>query len=384
MTNINQHKHIIITGDQVNALGVLRSLAEGNVSPILIYAVESRFRKIVISSKYAKKCHKVSSYEEAIKLLIDVYGLEENKPFVYTCDDTIAYLMDSHYNDLIDKFYFFNAGEQGRINELLNKQVQCSLAKQCGLDIPKQEMVNVGILPTTLQYPVLTKTLMSTMGRWKEDYFICDNKEQLLEAYKVIQSPQLLLQEYIQKKNELEIWGFSINGGQEVYLPFQKSYFRLSNSSYGGYMYFTPTRNKDLIDKITTLIKACKYTGCFEVEFLVDNNDKLWFLEVNFRFAMSNYAVTFGGVNYPLTWAKSLLENKIQMNSEIKEYFTAINDAQDFGQSVVGKKVSLLQWIQDIHNADMLFYYNPKDPKPAWAFWWYKIVRKFRKKLLKR
>lgn len=384
MTNINQHKHIIITGDQVNALGVLRSLAEGNVSPILIYAVESRFRKIVISSKYAKKCHKVSSYEEAIKLLIDVYGLEENKPFVYTCDDTIAYLMDSHYNDLIDKFHFFNAGEQGRINELLNKQVQCSLAKQCGLDVPKQEMVNVGILPTTLQYPVLTKTLMSTMGRWKEDYFICDNKEQLLEAYKVIQSPQLLLQEYIQKKNELEIWGFSINGGQEVYLPFQKSYFRLSNSSYGGYMYFTPTRNKDLIDKITTLIKACKYTGCFEVEFLVDNNDKLWFLEVNFRFAMSNYAVTFGGVNYPLTWAKSLLENKIQMNSEIKEYFTAINEAQDFGQSVVGKKVSLLQWIQDIHNADMLFYYNPKDPKPAWAFWWYKIVRKFRKKQLKR
>ena len=72
------------------------------------------------------------------------------------------------------------------------------------------------------------------------------------------------------------------------------------------------------------------------------------------------------------------------MNSEIKEYFTAINEAQDFGQSVVGKKVSLLQWIQDIHNADMLFYYNPKDPKPAWAFWWYKIVRKFRKKLLKR
>jgi hypothetical protein len=72
MTNINQHKHIIITGDQVNALGVLRSLAEGNVSPILIYAVESRFRTIVISSKYAKKCHKVSSYEEAEKH--DTYG----------------------------------------------------------------------------------------------------------------------------------------------------------------------------------------------------------------------------------------------------------------------------------------------------------------------
>ena len=384
MDSIKQHKHIIITGDQVNPLGVLRSIAEGGINPIIIYAFESRFRKVVISSRYVKKYHKVFSYEEAIDLLIDTYGNECVKPFVYTCDDTIASLIDLRYDELANKFFFFNAGRQGKINELLNKQVQCRLAEECGLAIPRQEVVDTGVLPKTLKYPVLTKTLKSTMGRWKEDYFICDNKEQLMEAYKVIQSPQLLLQEYIQKKNELEIWGFSINGGQEVYLPFQKSYFRLSNSSYGGYMYFTPTRNKDLIDKITTLIKACKYTGCFEVEFLVDNNDKLWFLEVNFRFAMSNYAVTFGGVNYPLTWAKSLLENKIQMNSEIKEYFTAINEAQDFGQSVVGKKVSLLQWIQDIHNADMLFYYNPKDSKPAWAFWWYKIVRKFRKKLLKR
>ena len=222
------------------------------------------------------------------------------------------------------------------------------------------------------------------MGRWKEDYYICEDEEQLQTAYQSIQSPKLLLQEYIHKKNELELWGYSINGGEQVYLPFQKSYFRLSNESYGGYMYFTPTQNQELVDKISNLIRRCNYTGCFEVEFLVDKDDSLWFLEVNFRFAMSNYGVTFGGVNYPLSWAKSVLNNRIETNFQLKEYFTAINEAGDFGQSVATRKVSLFQWLKDIRSVDMLFYYNPKDPLPAWSFWYYKIIRKIRKKLFKK
>ena len=124
--------------------------------------------------------------------------------------------------------------------------------------------------------------------------------------------------------------------------------------------------------------------SCFEVEFLVDKDDSLWFLEVNFRFAMSNYGVTFGGVNYPLSWAKSVINNRIETNFQLKEYFTAINEAGDFGQSVATGKVSLIQWLKDIRSVDMLFYYNPKDPLPAWSFWYYKIIRKIRKKLFKK
>ena len=153
MDSIKQHKHIIITGDQVNPLGVLRSIAEGGINPIIIYAFESRFRKVVISSRYVKKYHKVFSYEEAIDLLIDTYGNECVKPFVYTCDDTIASLIDLRYDELANKFFFFNAGRQGKINELLNKQVQCRLAEECGLAIPRQEVVDTGVCPKLSNIP---------------------------------------------------------------------------------------------------------------------------------------------------------------------------------------------------------------------------------------
>ena len=55
MDSIKQHKHIIITGDQVNPLGVLRSIAEGGINPIIIYAFESRFRKVTIPVRKGQK-----------------------------------------------------------------------------------------------------------------------------------------------------------------------------------------------------------------------------------------------------------------------------------------------------------------------------------------
>ena len=51
------------------------------------------------------------------------------------------------------------------------------------------------------------------------------------------------------------------------------------------------------------MIKEIHYTGNFEVEFLVNNNDELVFLEINFRFPLSNYACTYGGINMPFLWA---------------------------------------------------------------------------------
>ena len=72
-----------------------------------------------------KKTEKLSGVK-----VIDTYGNECVKPFVYTCDDTIASLIDLRYDELANKFFFFNAGRQGKINELLNKQVQCRLAEE--------------------------------------------------------------------------------------------------------------------------------------------------------------------------------------------------------------------------------------------------------------
>lgn len=380
---IREHKHIVVTGDNGNALGVVRSIAEGGINPILIFFVEENHLPCLIKSKYLTIVHKVHSYEEAIDLLIREYGHEEKTPYVYTCDDSIQSIVDNQYEELKNKFYFFNAGETGRINRLMNKHEICLVAEKCGCRIPKQEIVDTGVLPKTLRYPVITKTLMSIMGAWKGDVYICHNEEELKEAYKKIKSPKLLLQEYIYKKNELAVQGMSIDGGREVYIPYAISFFRATPQGYGHYMYCKPFEDEELKAKLKAIIRECHYTGCFEIEFLTDQEDKLWFLEVNFRYSFWNYSVTFGGLNYPLTWAQSVLNNHIEepKEGEIKPYFTALSELGDYGASVASGMVPFRQWLKDVHGADMLYIYNPNDPKPAWSAWWHKIVRKIKRVL---
>jgi D-aspartate ligase len=261
--------------------------------------------------------------------------------------------------------------------------VICKLAEECGCNIPKQEVVDTGILPSSLCYPVMTKTLKSTMGLWKEDSYICNNEDELKVAYSKIQSPKLLIEEYLNKQNEFSLQGYSCNFGQEVYIPYKITYLRSSSSSYGHYMKVETFNDESLFLQIKRIIEAARYEGCFEVEFLIDQENRIWFLEVNFRFSFWNYALTFGGVNYPIKWAESMLMNHIVSppKESIKPYFTALNEPGDYGQSVVGKKISLFQWLKDIHTADMLYFYNPKDTLPAWSFWWHKITRIITKKI---
>lgn len=383
MKDIFAHKHIVISGDTGNALGVIRSLAQGGVQPVLIYLVEETHLPVLIKSRYLTEVYKTHSYEEALDVLMEKFSTEARRPFVYTCDDSIESLVDQRYDDLYDKFYFFNAGETGRINKLMNKHEICLVAEKCGCNIPKQEIVDTGVLPKGLRYPVITKTLMSIMGAWKGDVYICNNEEELKDAYTKIESPKLLLQEYITKKKELAVEGFSIDGGREVYIPYGISYFRSSKSGYGHYMYCKLLDDEKLITKLKAIIKACHYTGCFEIEFLIDKQDQLWFLEVNFRYSFWNYAVTFGGLNYPLAWAHSILDNHIvePKKGVLKPYFTALNEPGDFAQSVVGKKISFWNWIKEVHDADMLYFHHPDDPKPAWSFWCHKVMKKIKRKL---
>jgi len=106
------------------------------------------------------------------------------------------------------------------------------------------------------------------MGAWKGVVFICQNEEELKDAYTKIKSPKLCLQEYIYKKGEFCMEGFSINDGQEVFIPFICKYIRCYDNSYGHYMEFTPFKDEVLKAKILDLFKRTKYNGIFEIEFM--------------------------------------------------------------------------------------------------------------------
>lgn len=375
---IREHKHIIFAFDHYNTLGALRSLGEVGIKAIVILHGHNNY--LVKHSKYLTTFFHVNTVEEGYKLLLDKYGHEKLKPFVYSCDDFVESYLDNHYDEIIDKFYFFDGGQRGIITKYMDKEEISKLAVECGAQIPKTEKLKRGEMPKNLGYPVITKSIMSIRGGWKDDVFICNNEMELREAYHKIKSEDLLVEEFIKKKNELCLDGFCVNHGENVCIPYQTTYLRVDPGKYGNYMIISQFNNVKVLNQIKAMLKRSGFNGIFSVEYLIDENDNLYFLEINFRNSTWSYAFTVGGVNMLYEWAKATLQGNVNSNIHLRKTpFTAMVEPIDFG-FVIKRKVSLLKWLKDLKKCDCLFYYNKHDIKPAISGWWCRISSYIKRK----
>lgn len=364
-SDIYVHQFIIFCSDHYNPLGVIRSLGEEGIRPIVILNISSREPRFITKSKYPKKIHMVNSIEEGLKVLIDIYGNEKNKPFVYSCSDDVCQLFDKNYNRLIDSFYFFHGKEAGIVSQYLDKSVINSIAEKNGCNVLKNEILDKGTLPSALKYPVITKALSSTLYAWKDEMHICQNKDELRSAWKEIRSDRLLVQEYIKKENELCLDGFSFNDGNDVYIPYYTNYIRHSDLSYGGYMLLKPfDQNEKVYLQIKSILKEIGFTGIFSAEFLIDDKGNNWFLEINFRNSTWSYAFTYGGVNMPFLWAEATINGDFTKPKSLMTEFKAMSEYEDYEMSVLSGMITLKGWKKDYDSADVHFLSNPKDPKP--------------------
>lgn len=368
-TNLKDHKCIVFCEDHFNPLGICRSLGEEGLSPIVVLIGENHH--IIPNCKYVKTLYRVATKEEGLDLIIKKFGNEHHKPFIFTGADNTTELLDQHYNELVDKFYFYNGGAQGVITHYMDKENICNLAEECGIPKPKGELVKKGEMPKGLRYPVITKVTKSTLGGWKDDVFICNSEKELKEAYSKIKADELLVQEFIDKKNELCVDGISVNGGEEVWFPYTSEYIRFLKKSYGEYMWMKPYTNEAVRKKIQDILKKSHFSGIFSLECLIDRNDDLYFLEVNYRNSTWSYAYTWAGLNLPYQWMKATLEGHIDYSSATvrMEPFKAMTEPSDFVNSVVREKqVTLWQWVKDVRGCQVHYYYNKKDKKPLFGF----------------
>lgn len=375
---LRKHKFIIFGFEHYNTLGVIRSLGEKGINPIVIlHKTNIQVPTLVPNSRYISKIHIVNDVNEGYCILMDCYSNEQYKPFLYSCDDYVEMCLDSHYNELVDRFYFFDGGSAGIISTYMDKDSINQLAVECGCKIPKAEAVRRGELPKTLRFPVITKAKVSAIGGWKSDVRICKSEKELEEAYQSIQSEELLVEEFIEKKNELCLDGFCVNHGCDVCIPFQTTYLRVAPGMYGNYMELTPFKNEVVYQQISKILRKTGYNGIFSVEYLIDKNDNLYFLEVNFRNSTWSYAFTYGGVNMPYEWAKSTLGGAIKIAEETvrKTPFTAMVEVRDFKDFVLTRKISLGKWIIDLLNTDCLYYWNKKDKRPFVSYVFHFIKR---------
>ena len=359
----NNHLVIIFALEHYNPLGLIRSLGENGIDPI--YISIKRRGPVACMSKYISICHFVNSVEEGYELLISTYGNEEFKPYILFSDDKSVGYFDLHYDEIKDKFIFYNAGVNGRINESMNKEQILQLAKKNGFNVLETHVVNVGEIPENLVYPVITKDINPNSGNWKSDVYICENEEELQEAFNKISSPVVQIQRFVDKKNEYAIEGFSVDHGHQMFIGTTLLWKYLIKGYYSPYHNVTMMKDVEIRKKIQAMIEEIGFEGIFEVEFLIDKEDTYYFLETNFRASAWNYSSTVAGMPLSFLWVKSMDAGRIDPTDE-KEFkdFTDMSEVIDYGKRVEGGMISFAEWLKDFKEAKGTYYYNKDDIAP--------------------
>lgn len=365
-----QQKELVIVFaiEHYNPLGVIRTLGKRGIRPDYI-AVKGRVR-LSSKSKYLNRVHEVDSVEDGYKVLHREYGnicKTGNKPIIICSDDkTIGYL-DNHYEELKDKFVFFNAGEQGRINDFMDKFRILELAKKHGLNILDSRVVKRGEVPEDLQYPVITKSISPNSGGWKSDVFICENGKELAEAHKKIKSEEVMLQQFVEKKNEYAVEGCSVNKGKTTFLSIYSIYNYLIKGYYSPYRTSGSFSNPEIEKGLKAMIEEIGFEGIFDAEFLIGPDDKYYFLEINFRNTTWSYASDVLGMPLAYLWVKAVNDEKVlegAFKSDQKPILCMVEPI-DYNLRCRQRGYSRFKWFLELLKCKCKDYWNWHDLKPS-------------------
>lgn len=375
MEELKNHLVIVIALEHYNPLSQLRALGENGIAPVFI-AINHKVR-MASASKWPSKIHLVETEEEAFEVLMKEYGdvAEKTgyKPILSFSDDKTVTFYDKKYDELKDKFILFNAGESGRITKFMRKKEIVDCARRHGVPVAPDWLVENGQIPADIEYPVITKAFSPVEGCYKGDFHICMNEDELKEAFIGIESDMVFIQKYIDKKTEMTYEGFSYNHGKGMYVGVQTDYLYPTKGYYSPLQNVYPRVDADLQERLNKMLAEIGFEGIWEIEFLVDKNDQLYFLEINFRHATWGYASNVAGSPLPFLWANAMLTGKAPEQKQF-EPFIAMVEPIDFGLRVDKGVCTLAEWLTDFKRAKCTYYYNEQDMEP-----WNVVVRNWDK-----
>lgn len=358
----------VVGADHHNTLGVVKSLGEAGVNPIVLIITDGK-HSFVLKSRSVKEGHIFNTNSDCVKFLLSNKTCDED--MVLCCTDAIVMELDKHHAEITKKYRVSICDKAMEASRLMNKEEITNLASQYGLDVPKSWKIINSSIPDDIVFPCITKPLTSVNGS-KKDIIVCNNCDEL---HSVITRDSVcteyLVQEYIEREKEISILGTVLYGSHQVI--FSGCIDKLRESSRGCSAFAVMLDNQLLGDnliKIEKLLKDSGYNGLFSVEFLYSKG-KYYFLEVNFRNDGNGYVPTKAGLNLPYFWYQSCLGRSIiPPSAKYPCYFMV--ELADLGNVKHGK-VSLLEWIRDFTRTNCFYLLDHKDIRPFFYSLLYRI-----------
>ena len=200
--------------------------------------------------------------------------------------------------------------------------------------------------------------------RTNEDNVVYEDELKL--AYEKIRAPKVIIQKYIEKKNEYCIDGFCADKGNIMFNAIESTYNYLIPGYYSPFMTVKNFSHPEIGEKLARMMKEVGFEGIYSIEFLIDQEDNFYFSEINFRNSTWSYASTVNGMNLPVLWAEAMITGKLRddIRNEVPDGFTAMVEPIDYGKRVKEGRAEWGEWLRDFKEAGCTFYYDKNDFVP--------------------
>lgn len=382
---------IVIGSADAIKLGLIRTLGEIDCKVISIHLGKVGSHMIKPIDYYSKH---VSSYffsdrSHLIDLLIQHCTDDKSKPVLFPLDDSSVYLIDKAHHVLEKHFLYANIGKKEcGIVELMNKSIQKEKAEEAGLNVAKGWEIPFCdgdyVIPNDIEFPCFVKGELGYEGGKSLQRLCCnyDELRNLLDESLNSNRISFIAEEYLPIDKEI---GFMcVSDGNNCIGPamIEKSEIGKGTTNgvtMGGRMKFLPETDH-VAQSIKLFLKNIQYAGISNFDF-IESKGKLYFLEINFRYAAYGYGVGSLGVNFPSITVKSLSGEKIEsvpISTEKDVFF--LNEKIGL-YNVLERFISWSKYTKMKKKSDILLVKCKSDPRPYRMFLIAMGLRFIKKKL---
>lgn len=371
---------VIIIGDHVQGLGIIRSLGQFKIP---IYLINDKSLCIGRYSKYLSKFIKMPSMNDESKFIHFLLNLAEQHKlnnYLLMPTNDIAVKIISQNKDVLKEYYRVPTPEWDITKFALDKKLTYCLATNNGIPTPKtiyfNKSFNFGEIDgIDIQYPVIVKGVEG-LYFYKETgakAFIANSdgeiKTILNNIFNSTDLSEIIIQEMISgdTSSMYSFCSFFKNGKVIRYWTGRK--IREHPMGLGTATFAESVHVPEIIEFGSKLLEAMNYYGISEIEFKADPLDgKFKLIEMNARSWLWISLAKRAGIDFvAMLYNDTIGKNTTILDTEFKENVKWIHFYTDLWVSIkemMGGKVSMRNYISSLRGEKEYAVFSLDDPLP--------------------
>ena len=368
---------VIVIGDHVQALGIMRSLGKHGIP---LYLLHDKSLCIGRFSRYCSKFIKMPSLDnesDFISFLVKLTNkFNVNGYVLMPTNDAVVRILSKN-KDLLESYYKVPTPHWEITKFSLNKELTYSLVVENGIPVPKlihpkdvEELKKLQV-----NYPVILKGIegLDFYRKTGVKAFRANSLDELKRIYKKISNTvdfsEIIIQEEIPGSTDLVYSFCSFFKYNELLGVWTGKKVREHPMGLGTATFAESVYVPEIVELGSKLLSAMNYYGISEIEFKKDPRDgKYKLIEMNARTWLWHSLAIRCGVDFPYMLYRDMIGDKISPVKSFKEDIKWVHIYTDLGvmiKEVLKGNLKIKDYFASLNSGEKEFaVFSADDPLP--------------------